>query len=478
MKTERGLSLSLFSAFTVVALSFVAARIYTSWLSVEIERETQQMAESALPSIERLMAANDALRDLEAATDDYADLGVAARPAARRQIDVLRQTLDTQLSAYVELPFFSRERERYREVPAALAELDDAIRVLYAKFDAGDREAERQATGHDVQVKANQVAGLLRRLASFNATQAYSSVLAIRDTRHQTVLLAGLLDALTLLMTVGIALGLWRAIRSYSHLQQAHADLVERRNDELEIFGRRVAHDLLSPLSSLTYCLTAFKPFAQREPKLENALGRANQCVRRAQGLVDDIFDFARSGGAPRPGARAEVDEVVQQVMDEARAECEAAGERVAIEVGELPGCAALCSRGVLASILGNLVRNAVKYTTDSAVRRVAIRGVEIGGAVRLEVEDTGPGIPPGLGDSIFEPYVRAEGLAQPGLGLGLATVKRFCEAHGGSVGVRSTPDLGSVFYVTLPCAPEGSPRYSGWTQTPTPPSASGFAAH
>jgi signal transduction histidine kinase len=98
-----------------------------------------------------------------------------------------------------------------------------------------------------------------------------------------------------------------------------------------------------------------------------------------------------------------------------------------------------------------NLMRNAVKYMSDSAVKRITVRVVPRKNAVRIEVEDTGPGVPDGLQTKIFEPYVRAEGVTQPGLGLGLATVKRFCEAHGGDVGVRSQPGQGSVFWFTLP---------------------------
>src|SRR5262249_21386033 len=113
--------------------------------------------------------------------------------------------------------------------------------------------------------------------------------------------------------------------------------------------------------------------------------------------------------------------------------------------------CFVACHKGVLTSILTNLMRNAVKYMSDSAVKRVTVRVHERRSLVRIEVEDTGPGGPTRLERDIFEPYVRAEGVTQPGLGLGLATVKRFCEAHGGEVGVRSTPGSGSAFWFTLP---------------------------
>jgi len=72
-------------------------------------------------------------------------------------------------------------------------------------------------------------------------------------------------------------------------------------------------------------------------------------------------------------------------------------------------------------------------------------------GRVQFEVEDGGPGIPPDLREKIFEPHVRAHGTTKPGIGLGLATVKRLALSHGGEVGVRPKPGGGSVFWFKLP---------------------------
>jgi len=161
-------------------------------------------------------------------------------------------------------------------------------------------------------------------------------------------------------------------------------------------------------------------------------------------------------GGTPRTSnVQSGVSDVVDQVLDEASSV--EPSERAEISVSPIPAVEVSCTSGVLASILGNLVRNAIKFMRDSDVKKIAIRVREEGPLVRFEVEDTGPGIEPGLAETIFQPYVRGQGVTQPGLGLGLATVKRFCEAYGGTVSFRSASGQGSIFTFTLPVA-RGAP--------------------
>jgi signal transduction histidine kinase len=108
--------------------------------------------------------------------------------------------------------------------------------------------------------------------------------------------------------------------------------------------------------------------------------------------------------------------------------------------------------------VLENLLANAAKYIVAVAAdaRRIQVRIIDGKDVVRVEVDDTGPGIPLEAQKEIFYPYVRGRGATQPGLGLGLATVRRIVEAHGGVVGVRSVVGVGSCFWFELPRAPEG----------------------
>jgi signal transduction histidine kinase len=462
MMNEKRFSYRLFGAFGAVAIAFVAATILADWRTLAIDRETQALLTDAMPSMEYLSIANDAVRDIETAADDYPEVPVEQRAAAHANVERLWRIVDAQLARYQALPAFPGETELYRELPVALRDLDGVVRALWAEVEAGGVDKARIEADDVVRPRAYTATHILHELVRVNATNAVDSANRINQTRHATIAVSAALNAVAILLTIGTAGWVFRLFRSHNRLQRAHAELVEHRADELEVFSRRVAHDLLSPLSSLTFCLTAFKKVSEREPKLEHALTRARQCVLRAQQLVDNVFDFARSGGAPNPAARTEIQEAVEQVVDDARGVD--AADAAQIEVGPLPKCAVRCSRGVLASILGNLVRNAVKYMRDSVIRSVIIRVTEAGDFVRFEVEDTGPGIPVAIEDTLFQPYVRGEGVTQPGLGLGLATVKRFCEAYGGTVGARSQPGRGSVFFFTLPRAASSS--------TPAPPSA------
>jgi len=249
MLTEGRFSLRLFAAFLSVALAFVGSSVYANWLSIEIGSEARQLIDNALPSAVHLMAAVDDLRDLEAATDDYPDLSPEERTGARRSIEDLWKRIDRELGAYLVLPVFPGERELFSEVPASLRELDAAMRRLFADVDSGDRGHTLASTDRDVRTRANQSADLLRQLIQIDTAQAAESSRRIESTRRRVLVVAGVLDSALLVLTLAIAVWIWRVFRSYARLQHMHAELVQRRADELEVFGRRVAHDLLSPLA-------------------------------------------------------------------------------------------------------------------------------------------------------------------------------------------------------------------------------------
>lgn len=449
MSTETGISRRLFVAFAVIAIAFIASGAYANWVSVRIDAESDALVTNAMPSIDHLGAALSAVSRLEVATEEYVALDASERPAGRAHVEELQSRRDAELAKYKALPTYPGEDALYQDEPNNMRALDSAVRHVLAAGDSEDAPGGHAAIERELRPRANQSSGLLRQLIRLNAAQASDGIARIRSTRRSVATAAFVLNGITLALTVLMAVWLWRMFLSSSRLQADHARLSERRAQELEAFGSRVAHDMLSPLSSLTFCLGAFRAPSERDPKLQDAMRRSLQCIARARELVNGLFDFARAGGEPEPDGQADVADVVHQVLEEARAS--ELADDTEIDIAPVPSCVARCTPGVLASILGNLVRNALRYTRDAAVRRVAIRVLPAAGYVRVEVEDTGPGIAPGFERVIFEPYTRGPSSQDGGLGLGLATVKRLCEAHGGNVGVRPAPTGGSIFAFTLP---------------------------
>ncbi len=168
--------------------------------------------------------------------------------------------------------------------------------------------------------------------------------------------------------------------------------------------------------------------------------------------LIDGLLAFARAGLKSEAHENADVTAVARSIETTMKPLVES--ERAQFNVEVEPGLRVRASTGVVASIMQNLARNAVIYLGDSESRSVTLRVRATNGndTVTIEVSDTGPGIPEDVLKRLFTPFQRGTTTVS-GHGLGLATVKRLAEAHGGSVDVSSTVGVGSTFRVRLPRA-------------------------
>jgi len=258
--------------------------------------------------------------------------------------------------------------------------------------------------------------------------------------------LARILGALAVFATSVVGWLLVRTVKRQVRLADEHAH-------ELESFAGRVAHDLRSPLGTIALrvdCMLSRQTYDQA------AFECLSRSIARMDQLLEGLLEFARAGAKPvvrSTSLRCIVDSVVTD------ASLHAQRARAELSIDPIPDVMVGASPGALASVLSNLLDNATKYIVEtSGPRRIVLRASELPNAVHVDVEDTGPGLPIGAEAAVFEPFHRIGNSSQPGLGLGLATVKKLVESFGGTVGVTRNPHHGSTFWFELPTVSRDAP--------------------
>jgi signal transduction histidine kinase len=258
----------------------------------------------------------------------------------------------------------------------------------------------------------------------------------------------------------------FRDISERKQLEQ-HLRWQNQRLQELDrmksAFVGSVSHELRTPL-------TAIKGYAEfledgiggaLPPEQLNFVGEILQGAARLERLVDDLLDFARLESGAFKLVLAEGD-LVAKVRAIAHASKPQAAERAITLTLNVPEAAVplQMDAGRIEQVLNNLVGNALKFTPPGGRVTVTVRpGAD---AVRVEVADTGDGIAPGHLPHLFDRFYQVDNTSTRqvgGTGLGLAISKALVEAHGGHIGVESTPGAGSTFWFSLPTAavPAGS---------------------
>jgi signal transduction histidine kinase len=441
----------LLIAFGVVAAAFLISTAVAERSDVGIRRAAEQIAGNTSPSVEHLSLLRADLRRITLLGDRDLDAALEGSPPfERKRIDAALTALEHDWNSYRALPKFSFEAELVPAAEKAEEDLATAIARLELIERDPDRTQVRAVLEKELQPAANRLDGAVLRLIDFNAARGGELARVIGRLGRQSVINAIVLDGLCVVLTSVACFLAWRYVRRTT-------GLLEQRADELEAFAGRVAHDVLGPLSAASLALELLRRGTASPERAARAIDSGRAGLNRARMIADGLLAFARAGARPETKASADVAEVIAGVIKEIASEN---GERelpIVAEVGA-PGAAA-CNSGVLASLVSNLLRNAVKYAGSVPSPRIVVRARAVegrlgAGCVRIEVEDNGPGLPADLGDRVFEPYVRGPSSRQPGIGLGLATVKRLADAHGGRVGVRSLPGLGCTFTAELPAAP------------------------
>jgi two-component system, sensor histidine kinase len=226
-------------------------------------------------------------------------------------------------------------------------------------------------------------------------------------------------------------------------------DAAERANLAKSRFLAAASHDLRQPMHALGLFLQALRQgkLGERERKLVDNIGESFNAMDE---LFNALLDISRlDAGVVEPRIATFP---VARVLDRMRKEYgpQAAGKGLALVVRPCAGFVR-SDPVLLEEIVGNLISNAVRYTRSGRVLVGCRHGPN--GALRIEVWDTGRGIPPDKLREVFREFIQLDNPErdrEKGLGLGLAIVERLAELLAHPVDVRSVPGRGSVFRVQV----------------------------
>ena len=263
----------------------------------------------------------------------------------------------------------------------------------------------------------------------------------------------------TLVFLTAIALVYLAHRRRMQSIQSANLILEEKveertqqlltANKELEEFSRMVSHDLGTHLRHVE----GFTEILQEECKqysnenLDYLAGKIILSGKKMRVLINDLLKLSLSTHSSLKREEVNLNLIINGIVNELRV---AEPERK-VEFIVPPQLQAECSERLVRIVLENLIGNAWKYTTDNPVARIEIGSIVDNGATEFYVRDDGIGFDPSHSGEIFNAFIRLENEARfEGTGLGLATVKKIIDRHGGNIRAESTPGQGSTFYFTF----------------------------
>ncbi len=224
---------------------------------------------------------------------------------------------------------------------------------------------------------------------------------------------------------------------------------LESVNKELEAFSYTVSHDLRAPVRHVDgFARLALEESPAMDAVTRRYIDKIAHSATRMGTLIDALLRLSRAGRAPLTMRRVELATLVRDVRDECLRD--AGSRRIEWKIGELP--AVNGDAQLLRQALVNIIGNAVKFSAnaDPAVIEISAAALD-DGRVCVSVRDNGAGFDMAYAGKLFGVFQRLHDDSQfAGTGIGLATVKRIMERHGGSVSAEAAPDQGAVFHLVL----------------------------
>jgi DNA-binding response OmpR family regulator/two-component sensor histidine kinase len=239
-------------------------------------------------------------------------------------------------------------------------------------------------------------------------------------------------------------------------------EAAEQSNKFKDQFLSTMSHELRTPLNAVLGFSDllneeSYGALNDRQRRYVNHIRTGGKHLLR---LINDILDLSKieAGRLQLATESVSVNNCMSEAVDCLRPLSDKKSQTMVVKPSAKLSVRADVTR--LKQILMNLLGNAVKFTPAGG--KIAVAAHQIGDVVRMEVSDSGPGIPLEEQQRIFEAFQRLQqSKTTEGTGLGLAITKRLVELQGGNLGLDSQPGQGSCFYFTLPLAPTFVPEDS-----------------
>ncbi len=240
------------------------------------------------------------------------------------------------------------------------------------------------------------------------------------------------------------------------HIAERTLELT-RTIEELQAFSYTISHDLRAPLRAINgfAAIMHEEEIERLSPDGVELLGKIQRNAARMGKLIDGLLEFSRLARAESSTGDVDMESLVRGVTAELSEEYPAKVPEVV--VGALPAIKG--DAAMLRQVWVNLLSNAYKFSSQNDDPRIRVSASTRDGEVTYRVNDNGVGFDMAYADKLFGVFNRLHtGGAFPGVGVGLAIVRRIVERHGGRVRAESWPGEGTTFHFTLPQAATAPP--------------------
>jgi light-regulated signal transduction histidine kinase (bacteriophytochrome) len=224
---------------------------------------------------------------------------------------------------------------------------------------------------------------------------------------------------------------------------------LEEANKDLEAFSYSVSHDLRAPLRTIGSFSQALSEDCadQLSSEGQDYLRRITNGVARMNQLIDDLLRLFGVTRGTFERQQVNLSEIAEGFIEDFR---RSQPGRV-VDVSIAPELIVKGDESLLRNVMQNLLSNAWKFTEKKAHARIEFGIEQQRGTPVYFVRDNGAGFNMAYADKLFSPFQRMHSASEfAGTGIGLATVKKIIQRHGGRIWVESKPDHGATFYFTL----------------------------